>query len=430
MFFFNVEGTLPMRMPKIVLAALAAASLALAACAPQDVTQTPADNKPASSQPATTTETTPAEGESTPAEPADTTPVKVGIIYSKTGPLAAYGETFYQGFLAGLDYATDGTNAVNGRPLEITYTDDAGNPDKAVSAAKEAIANGTKIIGGTVVSGVALTLAEQAAQNQVLYISGPAATDGLQGINKYTFRSGRQSLQDVAAGAAFVDSGQKVLVFAQDNAFGQGNVAAVKAVFGAKGVEVSELLVPEEATDFIPFARQIIEAKPDAVFVAWAGATSGAMWQGLTQQGVFDSTKVITGLGDISTYNAFGEASANISFLNHYFAGAADNDVNKALIERLDAGGHAADLFSPDGFVAAQMVVRAVEAGGDDVDAMIAGLEGWEFEGPKGKQTIRASDHVMVQPMFHAKLVQDGSEWKPELVDTVSAEDAAPAEAP
>ena len=74
-----------------------------------------------------------------------------------------------------------------------------------------------------------LQVAPLAAENQVLFISGPAATDGLTGINKYTFRSGRQSYQDVKTAASFLPDlqGKKVTVFAQDNAFGQANVAAV-----------------------------------------------------------------------------------------------------------------------------------------------------------------------------------------------------------
>ena len=37
---------------------------------------------------------------------------------------------------------------------------------------------------------------------------------------------------------------------------------------------------------------------------------------------------------------------------------------------------------------------------------MISALEGWSFTGPKGQQTIRASDHAMLQPMFQVKLTQ------------------------
>ncbi|MHA6696006.1 substrate-binding domain-containing protein [Homoserinimonas sp. A520] len=360
----------------------------------------------------------------------DLAPVNIAMVYSQSGPLAAYGEAYINGFEAGLDYATEGTGEVDGRELNIERADDAGDADKAVSLVKDYIGQGFKIIAGTASSGIALAVAEQAEQNKILYISGPAAADAITGINEYTFRSGRQTQQDVATAGTFVGdpSGKNIVVFAQDNAFGQGNVAGVDAVLGAKGATVSSVLVPEDATEFTPFAQQVLQSDADLVFVAWAGATSGAMWQSLSQQGVFDAMPVVTGLGDISTFGAYGEASDKISFLNHYFAGASDNAENQAMIEYLEANGHQADLFSPDGFNAALMIVRAIsEGGGEDVDKMIESLEGWSFTGPKGETTIRAEDHAMIQPMYQAKLVADGDTWKPELVEVVDAETVAPA---
>jgi branched-chain amino acid transport system substrate-binding protein len=359
---------------------------------------------------------------------AEGSPVAVGMITSQTGPLAAYAEAYTAGFEAGIDYATDGTGEVDGRPLDITWEDDQGNPDTAVAKAKDLIGQGTQILAGTVVSGIATTLAEQAAQNKVLYISGPAAADAITGVNDYTFRSGRQTYQDVATAGTFIGdpAGKKVVVFAQDNAFGQGNLAAVQAVLGSAGATVDGVLVAEDATEFTPFAQQLIAAQPDLVFVAWAGASSGAMWTALSQQGVFDAAPVVTGLGDVATYNAYGDASGDISFLNHYFGGAAGTDVEAAMIEHLEAAGAEPDLFSADGFVAAQMIVQAVREGGDSVDGMVDALEGWTFDSVKGELTVRAEDHALLQPMFQVKLVQDGADWVPELVDTVDAETVAP----
>ncbi len=55
-------------------------------------------------------------------------PVKVGIIYSRTGALAAYGAEYIQGLRYGLAYATKGTNAVNGQKIELTIVDDGTRP--------------------------------------------------------------------------------------------------------------------------------------------------------------------------------------------------------------------------------------------------------------------------------------------------------------
>ena len=59
------------------------------------------------------------------------------------------------------------------------------------------------------------------------------------------------------------------------------------------------------------------------------------------------------------------------------------------------------------------MIVRAVQEGGDDVDKMVTALEGWSFDGVKGKLTVRAEDHALLQPMFQAKLSGTGADVKP-----------------
>ena len=166
-----------MRVTKKLLlgSVVATAALVLAACAPQAATGGGGEG-----------------GGDGPAE------IVAGVITSETGPLAGYGKQYLDAFKAGLDYATDGTNEVDGTKITVEYRDDAGDPDTAVTAAKELIGDGVNILLGSASSGVALAMAEQAEQNKVLFISGPAAADAVTGINDYTFRSGRQSAQDVA----------------------------------------------------------------------------------------------------------------------------------------------------------------------------------------------------------------------------------------
>ncbi len=360
----------------------------------------------------------------------DGAPVQVGLVTSISGPLAAYGEQYLQGFEACLDHATDGTNEVAGRPIEIVERDDAGDPAKAVAEATDLIGQGVQVIAGSASSGVATQVAPLAEQNDVLFISGPAATDAITGVNDNTFRSGRQTYQDVLTAQSFIGdpAGQTVLVFAQDSAFGQANVAAVTAVLGeAGGATVTPLLVPTSATDLTPFAAQTRDAGAGLTFVAWAGETAPAMWQAMGQQGVFDATSVVTGLDLRASYPTYGDQVAGqLNFLSHFFAEAVDNEVSQAMTERVEAAGGEVDIFTPDGCNAAQMVVRAVEEGGDDVAGMIGALEGWTFEGVKGELTIRAEDHALLQPMFQARLVQQGGEFVPVLVETLDAEATAP----
>ncbi|WP_199546001.1 substrate-binding domain-containing protein [Streptomyces sp. N35] len=353
-------------------------------------------------------------------------PVKVGLVYSKSGPLATYGKQYLEGFRAGLDYATKGTGKAGGRTIEVHQADDAGDPAKAVAATKDLIGQGYDIIAGATSSGVATQVSPLTEQNKVLFLSGPAATDAVTGAGPYTFRTGRQTTQDINTAAAFVGDmkGKKVTVFAQDNAFGQANVAGVKAVLEPQGAKVAPLLVPAAANDFTPFATQAKKAGADMMFVAWAGTSAKAMWTALGQQGVFDSTKVVTGLDIAATWPSYGKVAQEVDFLAHYFAGAAGTEAEKAMTERVTKAGGEVGLFTVDGFTAAQMIVHAAGQGAS-ADEMAKALEGWSFEGVKGKLTVRAEDHALLQPMFQARL-RNGTPPTAELVKKLDADAVAP----
>ena len=129
---------------------------------------------------------------------------------------------------------------------------------------------------------------------------------------------------------------------------------------------------------------------------------------------------VATGLADSAVWPVYAEG---VEFLAHYFAEAPDTEANQCM---LDAVGEA-DLFTPDGYVAAQMIVQAVTEGDpSDTTSMIEALEGWTFDAPKGSQTIRAEDHAMLQPMFQASLSSDVEDISAEAIGTVDADTVAP----
>ena len=281
-------------------------------------------------------------------------------------------------------------------------------------------------------SGVATQVAPIADQNNVLFISGPAAADAITGLNRHTFRAGRQSYQDVQTAAAILppkSAGKKVVVFAEDTAFGASNFAAVQQVFGGKGHTVSKILVPFNAADLTPYAQQLKNANPDLVFVAWAGPNSAAMWQALSQQRVLGTVDLATGLADRVTYDTFGPLVAGAKLLSHYIYQGPKNKVNTWLVKQMKVhSGHPPDLFTPDGFNTALMICHAVQvAKGDNVDKMISALEGWQFLGPKGVERIRKADHAMIQPMFIVQLVKKSNgHYESKWLKTVSPGNVQP----
>jgi branched-chain amino acid transport system substrate-binding protein len=359
-------------------------------------------------------------------------PVKVGMILEATGIYSAYETEWRQGFNIGLAYATKGTGKVNGQKIDVNWDDDADSATTAASDFKSYVGAGYKIIGGTGDSSIADELAPLAAQNKVVYISGAAADDTMTGVNRYSFRSGRQTYQDVQTAKSYVQSlgtGKTILVLGQDFAFGQSYVTDATKAFSSLGDTVTSLLVPLTTQDFTATALQVQQDKPDIIFLAWAGTSGAPLTAALQQQGDFKTAKVVTGLANIATYPFYGTIGTSFNYLSLYVSNGSKNAANEYLIKMMKQRYNSLpDLFTPDGFTWAQMLVRAIQTGqGKNVNAMIKGLAGWSFLAPKGEQTIRASDHAMLQPMYQVSLVTNiNNVFQPVVLKTLSDTATAP----
>jgi branched-chain amino acid transport system substrate-binding protein len=353
--------------------------------------------------------------------------IKIGVITSTSGPLATYGVAYKDGFAWGLNYYTGGKMAINGQKLVVTSKDDGADPASATASFKEMVGNGTKVIVGTASSGVALTLAPLAQQNKILYISGPAKNDLVtSAANKYVFRSGNSSTQDLAPLAGIKPiSGRKVVLFVEDNAFGAGNIAAAKALMGPKGAKFEEIKVPTTTSDFTPFAKKAADAAGTYIFIAWSNAlTAGAMLTSLKVQGAFTKQRPVTGLAGADTYNIYGTLfeGTNAILTNSYFAGAANTGAATDLANWYADNKKTQDLFTSTGADAAKMVVMALTKNPDqNVDTMIKNLEGKSWVGVKGLMKVDAKTHLLIQPMFLVSLNKSGSAYVPKLLKTIAS---------
>jgi branched-chain amino acid transport system substrate-binding protein len=130
--------------------------------------------------------------------------IRIAHIYSKTGPLEAYGKQTAVGFMMGLDYATGGSMTVAGKKLVVIEKDDQGKPDlgKSLLAAAYADDKADLAVGPTS-SGVALAMLPVAEEYKKILLVEPAVADSITGDkwNKYIFRTGRNSSQDAISNA-------------------------------------------------------------------------------------------------------------------------------------------------------------------------------------------------------------------------------------
>jgi branched-chain amino acid transport system substrate-binding protein len=359
--------------------------------------------------------------------------IRIAHIYSKTGPLEAYGKQTAVGFMMGLDYATGGTMAVNGKKLVVLEKDDQGKPDLGKSLLAAAYSDDKADVAvGPTSSGVALAMLPIAEEYKKVLLVEPAVADSITGEkwNKYIFRTGRNSSQDAISNAVAIDkAGVTMATLAQDTAFGRDGVKAFKDAV-KKGKIVHEEYLPAATTDFTAGAQRLIDKLKDQpgrkiIWIVWAGAGNPfkIVDMDLKRYGI----EIATG-GNILPAMASYKNLPGMEGATYYYFGIPKNTVNEALVSRhYSQFKTPPDFFTAGGFSAAMALVTALKKtnGEAAADKLIPAMEGMSFDTPKGKMTFRKEDHQAMQSMYHFKIKVDPAfAWGvPELVREIKPEE-------
>jgi branched-chain amino acid transport system substrate-binding protein len=369
---------------------------------------------------------------STPAM-AQSNEIRIAHIYSKTGPLEAYGKQTQTGLMMGLNYATEGSMMVNGKKLVVIEKDDQGKPDLGKSLLAAAYADDKAALAiGPSSSGVALAMLPVAEEYKKILLVEPAVADSITGDkwNKYIFRTGRNSSQDAISNAVALDKpGVTIATLAQDYAFGRDGVKAFKdAVKKAKIVH--EEYLPQNTTDFTAGAQRIIDKLKDlpgrkVIWIVWAGAGNPFKIADLDLKRY--GIEIATG-GNILPAMASYKQFPGMEGATYYYFGIPKNPVNEAMVSMHYKEFKAPpDFFTAGGFSAAMAVVTALKKTGGDTatNKLISTMEGMSFDTPKGKMTFRKEDHQAMQSMYHFKIKADPAfAWGvPELVHEIKPEE-------
>ena len=359
--------------------------------------------------------------------------VRIAHIYSKTGPLEAYGKQTATGFMLGLEYATKGTMTVAGKKIVVIEKDDQGKPDlgKSLLAAAYSDDKADMAVGPTS-SGVALAMLPVAEEYKKVLLVEPAVADSITGDkwNKYIFRTGRNSSQDAISNAVALDKdGVTIATLAQDYAFGRDGVKAFKEAL-KKAKIVHEEYLPTSTTDFTAGAQRLFDALKDkpgrkVIFVLWAGAGNPFKIADLDPKRF--GIELASG-GNILPAMAAYKGLAGMEGATYYYFGIPKNPANEWLVaNHYSKFKNPPDFFTAGGMAAAIAVVEAIRKVGGDMktDKLIAAMEGMSFETPKGKMTFRKEDHQAMQNMYHFKIRNDPAfTWGvPELVREIKAEE-------
>ncbi|MBS7808190.1 substrate-binding domain-containing protein [Variovorax sp. PCZ-1] len=338
--------------------------------------------------------------------------IKIGLIYSRTGPLEAYGKQTATGFAMGLEYATGGSMTVAGKKLVVVEKDDQGKPDLGKSLLATAYSDDkVDLAVGPTSSGVALAMLPVAEEYKKILLVEPAVADSITGDkwNKYIFRTGRNSSQDAIANAAALDKqGVTIATLAQDYAFGRDGVKAFKESI-KKAKIVHEEYLPTNTTDFTAGAQRLIDKLKNepgrkVIWIIWAGAGNPFKIADLDLKRY--GIEISTGGNILPAMNAYMNFPG-MEGATYYYFGFPKNAANLWLVtNHYSRFKSPPDFFTAGGFAAASAVVAALKKSNGDTntDKLITTMEGLSFDTPKGTMTFRKEDHQAMQSMYQFRV--------------------------
>ncbi len=356
--------------------------------------------------------------------------LRIGFVADKTSLLESYVKQAHNGLLLGFEYATNGTNMLNGRKIVIIERDTQGKPDIA-KAQLEAAYNDDKVdlVVNTSGSGVALAMLPVAEEAKKIFLVTGAVADSITGDkwNKYVFRTSHTSSMDAIGNATAIDKdGVAIAILAQDYAYGRDGVKAFKENLKRAKI-VHEEYLPFATTDFTAGAQRLIDGLKNAkgrkiIFVIWAGAANPFKIAelDLKRHGI-----EVVAPGNTLQIMPFYKAFPGMEGATIYYYGIPKNPINDWFVKRhQELYKTPPDFFTQTGFASAMAIATALKAtnGNSQTDALIKAMEGMTFETAKGKMIFRAEDHQALQSLYHFKITIDPKlEWAvPELVEELT----------
>ncbi|MBI2130758.1 ABC transporter substrate-binding protein [Candidatus Woesearchaeota archaeon] len=213
----------------------------------------------------------PASRPSAPAPAADTSPIKIGVMYPLSGDAAAYGLPIQKATQIAVD-EINAKRGIKGRQIQLIYEDSKCNPKDGNAAAQKLVnIDNVKVIIGGVCSGETLGAAPITEAGKVILISPSATSPDVTNAGDYVFRVAPSDAYAgvVASDYAFKDlKAKKAAVISESTDYAQGLRKVFKENFAKLGgtIVADEVYNPED-TDFRTQVTKVKAANPDVIYV-------------------------------------------------------------------------------------------------------------------------------------------------------------------
>lgn len=339
---------------------------------------------------------------------ADDDVVRVGLVYTLSGPAAVLGEHSRDGFLLAIENLG---NKLGGKEVEITIVDDEQKPDIAVSRARELVeSDQVDFVVGPVFSNIVNAIVGPVTEGGAFLISTNAGTSNLAGAecNPDLFVTSYQNdqMHEVSGKYAQDQGFQNVFLLAPNYQAGKDAMEGFKHSY-TNGL-AGEILVPLGQLDFSAELAQIAAMQPDAIYAFMPGGMGVNLVKQFNQAGMTGIPFLSAFTVDETTLPAQQEAALGLSGGSNW---APDLDTPQSkefvsqFVEKYDRVPATYAMQAYDAAYLIDSAVAAVDGKLSDRDALRDALAKADFTSLRGDFAF-GPNHYPVQDFYLTKVVQ------------------------
>jgi branched-chain amino acid transport system substrate-binding protein len=305
--------------------------------------------------------------------PAQKGPIKIGMIVSLSGPLAANGKDMVNGYEL---FFEEQKHRLGGREVKFIVEDDEGKPAVGLTKIRGLVeGHSVHLVTGPLSAGVGYAVAPYIDSKKIPAVFPIVAADDLTQRKRspHIVRVGWASSQPSHPFGAWVYDNlkyRKVAVIGYDFAFGWEVVAGFQRTFEEAGGQVVQKLWPPLGNaDFAPYVSQL-RRDVDAVFAQFSGADALRFAKQYAESGLKGKIPLIGGgtFTDEHVLRTMGDEVLGVITPLHYSA-ALETPANKRFAQAYEAKYKQVPSYYSEGtYVAGLAMKAALEAISGDVE--------------------------------------------------------------
>lgn len=348
--------------------------------------------------------------------------VKIGLIYTLSGPPAVLGEQARDGFLLAVE---DLGGKLGGLNADIVVVDDELKPDNAVNKARELVErDDVDFVVGPIFSNILMAIMKPVTDSGTILISTNAGTSNFAGkeCNPNFFVTSYQNDQNhEVLGKYAEDQGYKrVFLMAPNYQAGKDSLAGFKRHF--TGEVTDELYTPLGQLDFSAELAQLAASQPDAIFTFMPGGMGVNLVKQYRQAGLDTIPFLSAFTVDETTLPAQQDAAVGF-FGGANWAPNVDSEASKAFVAAFEAKyDRVPGTYAMQAYDAAMLLDSAISAVGgnlSDQDALRAALEKADFSSLRGDFKF-GHNHYPIQDFYLVKVAKrEDGKYQTEIAEKV-----------